>query len=307
MVVAGTGDGAAVGERLRAARAARGMSLRSLAALLGVSPATLSQIENGRTNLSVRRLEQIAAALGMAVAEVLETAAAPLEFPGAEHRRPGPAAASTKEANTLNAAWRHYEPLDFDPVLRAALEEFLVIGYHGATVRTIAARAGLSVSGIYHHYTSKQQMLLTILDLTMSELLARARGAQAEGSNPVQRFCLLIENLALFHTHRRELGFVGAAEMRAFDPHNRERIAALRSTQQRMVDIEVEAAVRDGSFRADHPYEAARAAVTLCTALPTWWRPHGPLTAEQVAEQYVGFALDLMRVAPREVASRGVV
>lgn len=297
-MAAGMGDGAAIGERLRATRNARGMTLRSLAALLDLSPATLSQIENGHANLSVRRLEQISTALGTTAADVLETAASPIDAPAAGHRRPGPATASIKEANTFNAAWRHYEPLDFDPVLRAALEEFVVIGYHGATVRSIATRAGMSVSGIYHHYSSKQEMLLTVLDLTMSELLARARGARAEGSDAVQRFSLLIENLALFHTHRRELGFVGAAEMRAFDPPNRDRIAALRSTQQRMVDIEVDAAVHDGSFRADHPHEAARAAVTLCTALPTWWQPHGPLTAEQVASRYVGFALDLMRSEP---------
>jgi hypothetical protein len=33
----------------------------------------------------------------------------------------------------------------------------------------------------------------------------------------------------------------------------------------------------------------------MCTALPSWWRPDGPLTPEQVAEQYVGVALDMMR------------
>jgi hypothetical protein len=62
-----------------------------------------------------------------------------------------------------------------------------------------------------------------------------------------------------------------------------------------MVDHEVQDAVRHGRFRADHPQVAARAVVTMCTALPSWWRPDGPLTPEQVAEQYVGVALDMMR------------
>jgi hypothetical protein len=35
--------------------------------------------------------------------------------------------------------------------------------------------------------------------------------------------------------------------------------------------------------------------VTLCTALPQWFRIPGPSTAEQVAAQYVEFALDLVR------------
>jgi AcrR family transcriptional regulator/DNA-binding XRE family transcriptional regulator len=285
-----------LGARVRAARTAKGVSLRGLARALELSPATLSQIENGRTGLSVHRLSRIAAALGLTVPQILDTVAAPEMPPGPAGAGPvGSSPPDGRAAGSTTAGWREYGPLDFDPVLRAALDEFLVFGYHGATVRGIAARSGLSVSGIYHYYTSKQQMLVTILDLTMTELLLRARGAQAEGRDPVHRFSLLVEHLALFHTHRRELGFVGAAEMRAFDADNRQRIADLRVIQQRMVDREVDDAVRSGRFRADHPHEAARAVVTMCTALPTWWRPDGPLSATQVAEQYVGFALDLMR------------
>jgi AcrR family transcriptional regulator/DNA-binding XRE family transcriptional regulator len=288
-----------LGAQVRAARIAKGVSLRGLARALDLSPATLSQIENGRTGLSVSRLSRIAEALGLTVPQILDVVVAPgaAASPRPDHAPSDPP--DGQATATLVADWRKYEPLDFDPVLRAALDEFLAIGYHGATVRGIAARCGLSVPGIYHYYTSKQQMLVTILDLTMKELLLRARTARDEGRDPVHRFSLLVENLALFHTHRRELGFVGASEMRAFDTENRQKIAGLRTAQQRMVDHEVEDAVRQGRFRADHPHEAARAVVTMCTALPTWWRPDGPLSPEQVAEQYVGFALDLMRYRSR--------
>ena len=279
---------ASLGAQVRQARMATGTTLRGLARELGVSPATLSQIETGRTGLSVHRLSRIAEALGLTVPQILDVVVAPA----------GEAVPFEPPRRTLGPAtrvrWREYGPLDFDPVLRAALDEFLAIGYHGATVRGIAARAGLSVSGIYHYYTSKQHMLVAILDLTMADLLARARAAYEEGCDPVERFCLLVENLVLYHTHRRELGFVGAAEMRSFEPANRARIADLRTVQQRMVDHEVAEAVRLGRFRADHPHEAARAVVTMCTALPTWWRPDGPLSPEQVAEQYVGFARQMM-------------
>ncbi len=278
-------DGTVLGAQVRTARQTTGMSLRGLARILGVSPATLSQIENGRTGLSVTRLSRIAEALDLTVPQILDVVVPPEPAPEPIRRPLGPPAA---------ARWREYGPLDFDPVLRAALAEFLAIGYHGATVRGIAARAGLSVSGMYHYYTSKQQMLVTILDLTMADLLGRSRAALADGGDPVERFALLVENLVLYHTHRRELGFVGASEMRSFETGNRQKIAELRTVQQRMVDQEVTAAVEARLFRADHPHEAARAIVTMCTALPTWWRPDGPLSPEQVAEQYVGFALEMM-------------
>ncbi|MFJ9626920.1 TetR family transcriptional regulator [Streptomyces sp. NPDC101175] len=267
------------GARVRAARKAKGVGLRALAGLIGVSPATLSQIENGRTGLSVARLDDIADALHTTAARIL----AGTDLPAS--------GCTEKDAGT---GWRAYGPLDLDPVLAAALAEFLEVGYHGATVRDIAARAGLSVSGMYHYHASKQRMLVGILDHTMTDLLARARAARAEGRDPVERFALLVENLALFHTHRRELGFVGASEMRGLEAADRDRIARLRTAQQRLVDHEVEQAVAEGRFRADHPHEAARAVVTMCTALPTWWRPGGPSGPERIARQYVGFALDLM-------------
>lgn len=276
-----------VGAKVRTVRTGRGVSLRALARLIGVSPATLSQIETGRTRLTVPRLSRIADALGVSVTHILHTAATDAPAP------PAPA-----------SAWRLYEPLDFDPVLRAALDEFVHIGYHGATVRSIAARAGMSVPGIYHHYRSKQAMLMAIERYTMADLLARAEAAKAEGADPVERFSLLIEHLALYHTHRAELGFVGAAEKRSLDPCNAKTIAKLRTEQQRLVDREVADAVRIGRFRADQPHERARAVVTMCTALPTWWRPDGPYPPEAIARQYVDFALDLMRaVSPAATAA----
>jgi AcrR family transcriptional regulator len=301
----GTESAGTVGAQIRAVRTAHGMTLRGLARELGVSPATVSQIENGRTRLSVVRLGQVADVLGVTVPEILDVpvGAGALTRTAPGGGRPlgeptGPVVPSTPAYAPPD--WRRYPSLDFDPVLQAALAEFLDIGYHGATVRDIAARCSLSVSGIYHYYPSKQLMLLTILDLTMTDLLARARAARSEGRDPVERFSLLIEHLALFHTHRSGLGFVGASEMRSLGPANRRQIAEMRTTQQRMVDQEVEAAVAAGRFRNRHPHEAARAVVTMCTALPNWYCSDGSLTPEQIAAQYVEFALELMchRPAP---------
>lgn len=305
MAVAGNDHSAhgLLGAQVRAARLRRKVTARALARALDVSPATISQIENGRTGLSAARLSRIAEVLGLTVAEILDIAAHADPQRSAQEPATAEAPRSVEASRSSEPArfaprisdWRVYAPVDFDPVLRAALNEILDIGYHGATVRSIATRCGFSVPGIYHYYASKQQMLVTILDWAMTELLARARAARAEGNNPVERFSLLIEHLALFHTHRCELGFVGASEMRSLEEPSRRRIAEMRTAQQRMVDEEVEAAVRLGHFRNDHPREAARAAVTMCTALANWWRPGGPFSPEQTAEQYVGFALALMQ------------
>jgi transcriptional regulator with XRE-family HTH domain len=75
-----------MGERLRAARTARGLSLRVLASRLGVSPSLISQIETGRANPSVSTLYAIAAELDVSLDELLFNDRRPPEAP----EPPGP-------------------------------------------------------------------------------------------------------------------------------------------------------------------------------------------------------------------------
>ena len=280
------------GRRVRELRCARDLTLRALAARLEVSPATMSAIENGKTGVSAQRVARLAEELGVPVQRMFG--------------QPDAGTPSTREAGTsdgptgtrarpLPTDWRRFRPLELDQALRGALSAFLEYGYHGASMRTIAERAGISVAGLYHYYPSKHDMLVALLDLTMTDLLERSTAAWNEGRSPVERFSLLVECLALYHTHRRELGFVGASEMRSLSADARRGVAAARREMQRMVDDDVEQGVRHGDFRTPRPKEAARAVVTLCTALPQWFRFPGPSTAEQVAAQYVEFALDLVR------------
>lgn len=70
-----------LGERVRQARAQRGMSRKALAADSGVSERYIAQLEAGQGNISVLLLQQIAAALNIPLAELLsEGTAAPAEL-----------------------------------------------------------------------------------------------------------------------------------------------------------------------------------------------------------------------------------
>lgn len=60
-----------VGQRLRSAREARGMSLRSLAKVIGVSPAFVSQVELGKASPSVGKLYALVTALGLSLDDVM--------------------------------------------------------------------------------------------------------------------------------------------------------------------------------------------------------------------------------------------
>lgn len=68
---AGEPEYADVGGRLRRARLARGMSLRRLAEVVGVSPSLVSQVETGRAKPSVNTLYALATELGVSLDSLL--------------------------------------------------------------------------------------------------------------------------------------------------------------------------------------------------------------------------------------------
>ena len=96
-----------MGERLREARRARNLSLRTLAERLGVSPSLISQIETGRANPSVSTLYAIAAELDVSLDELLFNDRRPPE-PAAPTRAGAPASGTMAPAPPVQrAANRH--------------------------------------------------------------------------------------------------------------------------------------------------------------------------------------------------------
>ena len=277
------GDRDRIGAELRRARVAKGISQRILAHLIGVSPGAVSAAENGRVGMGPYHLTRAADVLDLDL---------DLDAPSADGDTHGrePSGARRRPVD-----WRTHEPLPMDAPLEGALAAFLEVGYHGATVRDIAARAGLSVPGLYHHYPTKQDLLVRLLRLTMDDLLARCRAARAEGDTTVQRFAFLVECLALFHIHRRSLGQIAYSEMRSLDTGARERYVVDRRQVQQMLLDEVDRGVAEKVFHPPDSHVAARAIVAMCMALPQWYSDAGASTTTMIARQHVDVAFDVVR------------
>jgi AcrR family transcriptional regulator len=279
-----------VNEMVRAARTEAGLSVREVARRVGVSAATISAIENGRTGVSVDRLRALADALGTDATLLLDP---PMQR--ARVSRPGPL-----ETPPAQGDWRVFPELTIDPVLAAAVACFVETGYHGATMRGLAERAGMSVPGVYHHYRDKQDLLVRLFDITMDELHWRVTAARDEGETSVERIASIVEALALYHTHRRDLAFIGASEMRSLVGADRTRITESRNAIQYVLDEQIDAAVAEGQLRTAHARNAGRAIATMCTSLCQWFRMDGPSSPEEIAAEYANFALDLLQQAARE-------
>ena len=180
-------------------------------------------------------------------------------------------------------------------ILEASVAEFFEKGYGGTTVRMIAARAGVTVAALYHHFASKHEVLLTVMRQVMGDLLEGSAKAIAEADgDATRRFSAFVANHVSYHIGHLRFGFVANSELRSLEAGSREEIVALRDEyEQRLVGVIAEGGA-SGEFRIHDAKLAARAVIAMCTAVSNWFDPRGPMTAEEVKAEVGLLALNLV-------------
>lgn len=191
--------------------------------------------------------------------------------------------------------WRDFSASALPPLLHAALQSFVHRGYHGTTTRQLAAEAGLSVPGLYHHYPSKQAILVTIVTASMQDLRRRSLAALEEaGDDPLRQLQLHTECMVLFHAHSKELAFLASSETRSIETPDHDRYLAMRDAQEQLLREIVQRGADSGVFSVPDPKATARALATLFTGIAQWFRTDGPRSAESIAAEYTEFAMRLV-------------
>src|SRR5690554_3886220 len=100
---------AEIGLALRRARESKAISLRSLARRIGVSPATLSAVETGKTDVTFSRTQRIAAALGVTPGQLLVDLPYP---PGPDFARNAILTGGDVTGPAPGQDWREFPPIE---------------------------------------------------------------------------------------------------------------------------------------------------------------------------------------------------
>jgi AcrR family transcriptional regulator len=182
-------------------------------------------------------------------------------------------------------------------LMQAGVEVMAEQGYHGSSIRDIARRANMSTANLYHHFSSKQELLLRIMVAGIDQLRDASEAAMAEASPdpPSQLGALVIAHVEA-HAQRSAVSYLTFQEIRHLTPEGQETMRAKMDDQQRRFDVIVDAGIEAGIFHADRPRETARALASMCTAVATWYSPDGPRSPRDIAEHYVGLSLAMLGV-----------
>ncbi|WP_346432607.1 TetR/AcrR family transcriptional regulator [Pseudohoeflea coraliihabitans] len=81
-----------------------------------------------------------------------------------------------------------------EKILAAAQMEFARKGYDGARVDAIVQRARISKNLLYHHFRSKEELYIRVLERTYEILRRRQGDVPLAGLDPIRAMTLLCEN-----------------------------------------------------------------------------------------------------------------
>lgn len=177
-------------------------------------------------------------------------------------------------------------------VLDSAVRLFNARGYHGTTMRDIARGADMTVASIYHHFASKQEILLSIMLRALHGALELTRAALIRaGGSPAEQLAALVRAWVLFHVDRQLDAVVGATELRSVESPGLDLVIALRDEQEALFREVVERGVEVGDFGTRYPVEATRSLISAGQSICMWWRPGGGLSGDDVATRYEALAL----------------
>ncbi|PRZ44201.1 TetR family transcriptional regulator [Antricoccus suffuscus] len=181
-------------------------------------------------------------------------------------------------------------------ILASAVEAIAARGYHGTSIRDIAAIAKVSSGSIYHHFGSKHDLLVTIINRGGAALLAATEQALFDAPNePAERLKAIVRIHVGRHAQYSKESLIGNSELRSLSPSARELVVSQRDGQQRMFDRVVIDGVEKGVFLAPDPIEAARFISSACTAVAGWFNPKGPATVDEIIERYQRVALNAVQ------------
>jgi TetR/AcrR family transcriptional regulator, cholesterol catabolism regulator len=178
-----------------------------------------------------------------------------------------------------------------EEILFAAAQIFGQKGFHATSMQDIADAVNLQKASLYHHFESKQEILLCLLDSALDLLIERIAPVQASLNPPEEKLRdamrIYIQTVADY----QNLASVLLLEHRSLDPELRERHSPRRDRFEYLWRDLVHEGQEAGIFACSSSALTARALLGVMNWTITWYRKEGPLSPGEIADRFADLVL----------------
>jgi AcrR family transcriptional regulator len=187
-----------------------------------------------------------------------------------------------------------------DEIVDIAARLFYERGYPSVSTRALAQAAGIQGGSLYHHFSSKEEILYRIVQYGSGEffagLLPHLEAGDAGYPERLDRF---VRAYITDAQPRRYAIAVLFRDMAHLSPDHFVELQAVRRHFQQTVQRFLADGVTAGEFSVPDPKLAGIAILDLLKGVDAWMREPGRLGRRQVADTYAVLVLQLMGAPPR--------
>lgn len=171
-------------------------------------------------------------------------------------------------------------------LLDVAAEIFAEKGYHNTSIRDIAGRAGVSLSGLYYYFSSKEELLFKVQDRCFRTILQGLEARLRSVAEPEERLRALVHNHMEFFVRRMPAMKVLSHEYDSLTGEYQEPIRALRR-QYVEICTEILRELRRSTGTSDAVVlrVATFALFGMMNWTHTWYRSGRDIPVDRLAEQ----------------------
>ena len=173
-----------------------------------------------------------------------------------------------------------------EDILEAAAQVFRQKGFHGASMNDIAEAVNLQKASLYHHVSSKQEILSELLDRALQLLLERISAITVKDISADKKLHLMICEYLQILIENVDLAAVLLFEHRALERRQQSRHIPNRDKFEALWKEVLAEGVRTKLFNCDDPGLTTRALLGIMNWTITWYRPDGGKSIEQIADNY---------------------
>lgn len=176
-------------------------------------------------------------------------------------------------------------------ILFAAAQIFGQKGYHATSMQDIAQAVNLQKASLYHHVSSKQEILVELLDQALDLLIERMNQVMALEIPVDQKLRQAVSTYLTTLVTQRDLASVLLLEHRSLDPELHAHHIPRRDRYEQLWRDLINQGLSEGVFCCTEPSMAVKAFLGVINWTITWYRSDGSLTAEAIADQFADLFL----------------
>lgn len=177
-------------------------------------------------------------------------------------------------------------------IIDAAVRLFNQNGYHATAMRDIARVIDIKKPSIYHHFDSKEDILLAILEQGMDQLVTEIEQIALSEEDSVTKLRLAIKAHAGMIASNPEGAAVFLREDRGLGEHYLEEYLSKRDQVDKLFRSIIREGIAEGKFRTTDISISTQALLGMVNWMTRWYRPEGRLSAEEITDIFFDLFLN---------------